>query len=193
MKEPLLDEELVERAKAGDKKAFDLLVRKYQHRVVHIVRRYVNDLDESADVAQEVFIKAYRSLPGFRGESAFFTWLYRIAINTAKNYRLALDRRPPSMDVEAELAEQMEMGYRLHDHHTPESEAHKNDIIEVVLAAVDQLPEDLKTAITLREVEGLSYEEIANAMDCPIGTVRSRISRARAAIDARLRPLIHPD
>jgi RNA polymerase sigma-70 factor (ECF subfamily) len=190
--EQQVDRELVERARAGDKRAFDLLVLKYQQRVANLVSRYVRDHAETLDVTQEAFIKAYRALKNFRGESAFYTWLYRIAINTAKNYLVAQGRRPPGDDVEAETAEQLDVGGRLKEVATPESQLLTDEIAATVKAAVDDLPEDLRTAITLRELEGMSYEEIAEAMSCPIGTVRSRIFRAREAIDKRLQPLLEP-
>lgn len=186
----LLDEELVRRVQAGDKSAFDLLVRKYQHKIVNLIGRYVQDHSETQDVAQEAFIKAYRALPKFRGDSAFYTWLYRIAINTAKNHLIARGRRPVDDGVELEDAEQFEDSGRLREYATPEHMALRDEIQETVFAAIEALPEDLRTAITLRELEGLSYEEIAEAMDCPIGTVRSRIFRAREAIDGKLRPLL---
>jgi len=186
----LLDEELVRRVQAGDKSAFDLLVRKYQHKIVNLIGRYVQDHSETQDVAQEAFIKAYRALPKFRGDSAFYTWLYRIAINTAKNHLIARGRRPADDGVELEDAEQFEDSGRLREYATPEHMALRDEIQETVFAAIEALPEDLRTAITLRELEGLSYEEIAEAMDCPIGTVRSRIFRAREAIDGKLRPLL---
>lgn len=186
------DQLLVGRVQRGDKKAFDLLVLKYQQKVANLISRYVRDPTEVLDVTQEAFIKAYRALPNFRGDSAFYTWLYRIAINTAKNHLAAMNRRPPSSDVEAETAEQMDTGVRLKEYGTPEHLALEAEIAETIKAAIDDLPEDLRTAITLRELEGLSYDEIAKAMECPIGTVRSRIFRAREAIDARLRPLLAP-
>ena len=184
------DDELVARTQAGDKRAFDLLVLKYQQKVANLISRYMRDSSEVQDVTQEAFIKAYRALPGFRGDSAFYTWLYRIAINTVKNHLVAQGRRPPSDDVEAEVAEQMDMGGRLREHATPERELLTDEIARTVQAALDDLPDDLRTAIVLREIEGMSYEEIADAMECPIGTVRSRIFRAREAIDKRLRPLL---
>lgn len=186
------DQLLVERVQRGDKKAFDLLVLKYQHKVANLISRYVRDPAEVLDVAQEAFIKAYRALPNFRGDSAFYTWLYRVAINTAKNHLAAQSRRPPSDDIEAEMAEQMDMGAPLQETDTPEHLALQREIAQTIQRALDDLPDDLRTAITLRELEGLSYEEIAQAMDCPIGTVRSRIFRAREAIDARLKPLLAP-
>jgi RNA polymerase sigma-70 factor (ECF subfamily) len=190
MGERQIDQELVERVQRGDKKAFDLLVLKYQQKVANLVSRYVRDPSETLDVTQEAFIKAYKALPNFRRESAFYTWLYRIAINTAKNYLVAQKRRPPNSDIDAETAEQLDAGARLQEHATPENHLLEKEIAETVNQAIDELPEDLRTAITLRELEGLSYEEIARAMECPVGTVRSRIFRARAAIDAKLQPLL---
>jgi len=186
------DQELVSRAQEGDKRAFDLLVIKYQQKVASLISRYLRDTSEIMDVSQEAFLKAYRALPGFRGESAFYTWLYRIAINTVKNHLVAQGRRPPGGDVEAEVAEQMDMGARLREVGTPERHLLSDEIAQTVQQALDDLPEDLRTAIVLRELEGLTYEEIASAMECPIGTVRSRIFRAREAIDNRLRPLLNP-
>ncbi|ADC62658.1 RNA polymerase sigma factor RpoE [Allochromatium vinosum] len=190
MTERHTDHELVDRAQSGDKRAFDLLVLKYQQKVSNLISRYVRDSAEVMDVTQEAFIKAYRALPGFRGESAFYTWLYRIAVNTVKNHLVAQGRRPPGADIEAEVAEQMDMGGRLREHATPERHLLSDEIATTVQRALDDLPDDLRTAIVLRELEGLSYEEIATAMNCPIGTVRSRIFRAREAIDKRLRPLL---
>jgi RNA polymerase sigma-70 factor (ECF subfamily) len=187
-----VDDALVERARQGDRRAFDLLVLRYQQKVANLVSRYIRDPSETLDVTQEVFIKAYRALHGFRGDSAFYTWLYRIAINTAKNFLVAQSRRPPGNDLEAETAEQLEVGGRLKEYGTPEHELLTEEIAATIKAAVDELPEDLRTAITLRELEGMSYEEIAEAMSCPIGTVRSRIFRAREAIDKRLKPLLQP-
>jgi RNA polymerase sigma-70 factor (ECF subfamily) len=192
MGEREVDQELVSRVQRGDKKAFDLLVLKYQQKVANLVSRYIRDQSETLDVTQEAFIKAYRALPNFRGESAFYTWLYRIAINTAKNFLVAQGRRPPGNDVDAETAEQLDVGTRLKEHATPESHLLTEEIAQTVRQAMDGLPEDLRTAISLRELEGLSYEEIANAMECPVGTVRSRIFRARAAIDSKLKPLLKP-
>jgi len=185
------DKMLVDRVKKGDKKAFDLLVLKYQQKVANIISRYIHDHSEVFDVSQETFIKAYRALPKFRGDSAFYTWLYRIATNTAKNHLAAKGRRPPTDDVEAMTAEQMDSGVRLKDFATPENLAMEEEIANTIRQAVEDLPEDLRTAITLREMDGLSYEEIAQAMDCPIGTVRSRIFRARDAIDIKLKPLLN--
>ncbi|MGD2118834.1 MAG: RNA polymerase sigma factor RpoE [Chromatiales bacterium] len=190
MSDKRLDHELVSKVQRGDKKAFDLLVLKYQQKVANIISRYIKDPHETLDVTQEAFIKAYRALPNFRGDSAFYTWLYRIAINTAKNHLVAQNRRPPGSDIDAETAEQIDSGERLKERETPENLLLKDEIAATVRQAIEDLPEELRTAITLRELEGLSYEEIANAMSCPIGTVRSRIFRAREAIDARLQPLL---
>jgi len=190
MSEQNVDQELVERVQRGDKRAFDLLVLKYQHKIGKLISRYVRDPDEVLDVSQEAFIKAYRALPRFRGESAFYTWLYRIAINTAKNFLVSQGRRPPESDVDVEDAEYLETASAMRDIATPEHLALKDEIEVTVFRAIEQLPEDLRTAITLREMEGLSYEEIAQAMDCPVGTVRSRIFRAREAIDKKLEPLL---
>ena len=190
MVERSIDQELVTRVQKGDKAAFDLLVRKYQYKIAKLISRYVYDRTEVEDVTQEAFIKAYRAINGFRGESAFYTWLYRIAINTAKNYLVSQGRRLPSTDIESEDAELSDFGGTLREVATPESAILTNEIAETVLQALNQLPEDLRTAITLREIDGLSYEEIAAAMDCPIGTVRSRIFRAREAIDRQLKPLL---
>lgn len=190
MGETNVDQELVRRVQQGDKKAFDVLVRKYQQRIVKLISRYVRDQDEALDVAQETFIKAYRALANFRGESAFYTWLYRIAINTAKNYLVSQSRRPPDTDIDAEDAVQFEGDSKLRETDLPEQLVHRDELERVIYEAIDALPDDLRTAITLRELEGLSYEEIAQAMDCPIGTVRSRIFRAREAIEAKLKPLL---
>lgn len=184
------DQLLVERVQKGDKKAFDLLVLKYQQKIANLISRFVSDPSEVLDVTQEAFIKAYRALPNFRGDSAFYTWLYRVAINTAKNHLAAQSRRPPQGDIEAETAEQMDMGTRLKEFDTPEKLALKDEIARTIRDAMDALPDELKTAIFLRELEGLSYDEIAEAMDCPIGTVRSRIFRAREAIDKKVKPLL---
>jgi RNA polymerase sigma-70 factor (ECF subfamily) len=184
------DQLLVERAQRGDRRAFDLLVLKYQQKIVKLVLRYVRDPAEALDVSQEAFIKAYRALPGFRGESAFYTWLYRIAINTAKNYLVSLQRRPVEYDLDPQAAEQYDITTRLRDEDTPEGLAMQDELRRTVESAIAGLPDELRTAILLREIEGLSYEEIASAMECPVGTVRSRIFRAREAIDARIRPLL---
>jgi RNA polymerase sigma-70 factor (ECF subfamily) len=189
-----VDQQLVERAQRGDKRAFELLVAKYQRKLGRLLSRMVRDPSEVEDVTQEAFIKAYRALPSFRGESAFYTWLYRIAINTAKNYLVALGRRAPTTtEFDHEDAENFEEAEGLRDSATPESELHGKQIATTVNRAMEALPEDLRTAITLREIEGLSYEEIAGVMNCPIGTVRSRIFRAREAIAAELRPLLDTD
>ncbi|MGA9032580.1 MAG: RNA polymerase sigma factor RpoE [Sulfuricaulis sp.] len=190
MSERSIDQKLVVRVQKGDKTAFDLLVRKYQHKVAKLVSRYVRDRREVEDVTQEAMIKAYRAIGGFRGESAFYTWLYRIAVNTAKNYLESQGRRPPGSDVEIEGAELIESGEGLRDQATPERQMLTNEIATTVHRVLEHLPPDLRTAITLREIEGMSYEEIAEVMDCPIGTVRSRIFRAREAIDQELRPLM---
>ena len=193
MGENELDLELVKRVQRGDKTAFDLLVRKYQHRIGAVIGRFVHDYAESQDVAQESFIRAYRAIGNFRGDSQFYTWLYRIAVNTAKNHLVAAKRRPPTSDVDAEDAEHFSGATRMHDGDTPEHELLREEIARTVSDAVSHLPEELRQAITLREMDGLSYEEIAETMDCPVGTVRSRIFRAREAIDARLRPLMDSD
>lgn len=184
------DQQLVQRVQAGEKAAFDLLVRKYQHRVLKLVSRFVSDAAEAEDVAQEAFIKAYRALASFRGDSAFYTWLYRIAINTAKNALVSNRRRPVDFDLDLHDPEQYDRHARLKEGDTPEGVLLTEEIRSVVEKAMEQLPEDLRTAIVLRELEGLSYEEIAEAMDCPVGTVRSRIFRAREAIDKKLKPLL---
>jgi RNA polymerase sigma-70 factor (ECF subfamily) len=181
------DRQLVARVQKGDTRAFDMLVLKYQHKIFGLISRYVNDADEVQDVAQEAFIKAYRALPKFRGESAFYTWLYRIAINTAKNYLVSRSRRPPGTDVEAEDAEHYEGGAALRNIETPENVLFGAELKAVVEAAISNLPDDLRTAVTLREFDGLSYEDIADIMNCPVGTVRSRIFRAREAIDSKVR------
>ncbi|WP_111657113.1 RNA polymerase sigma factor RpoE [Isoalcanivorax indicus] len=186
----MTDEELVKRAKKGDSRAFDLLVRKYQHRIFALISRYVRDHDEVQDVAQEAFIKAWRALPRFRGDSAFYTWLYRIAVNTAKNHLVAAGRRPPGSDVDAADAEQFIGADGLHEVGTPESLALSHELETAIHEAINGLPQELKTAVTLREFDGLSYEDIAAVMDCPVGTVRSRIFRAREAIDQVVRPLM---
>ena len=190
MSEAQLDQLLVERVQKGDKSAFDLLINKYQHRIISLVSRYVSDHAEAQDVAQEAFIKAYRAIGKFRGDSAFYTWIYRIAINTAKNHLVALKRRPPASDIDAVDAEQYDMDSRLKDKGTPENELMRDEIKRTVYDTIAALPDDLRTAIMLREMEGMSYEDIALTMDCPIGTVRSRIFRARDAIDVKLRPLV---
>ena len=189
-----VDQQLVERAQRGDRRAFELLVVKYQRKLARLLSRLVRDPAEVEDVTQEAFIKAYRALPSFRGDSAFYTWLYRIAINTAKNYLVAMGRRAPtSTGFDNEDAESFEDAEQLRDAATPEGELIGKQIAATVNRALEQLPDDLRTAITLREIEGLSYEEIANVMNCPIGTVRSRIFRARESIAAELRPLLGTD
>jgi RNA polymerase sigma-70 factor (ECF subfamily) len=190
MSERKIDQALVERVQQGDKTAFDVLVLKYQNKIIKLVNRYVHDPDEAMDVAQEAFIKAYRALGRFRGDSAFYTWIYRIAINTAKNYLVATNRRPPGDDIDAQEAEQYEGAMGLKEYDTPEHLLLKDEIQNTIARAIDELPDDLRTAITLRELEGMSYEEIAVTMECPIGTVRSRIFRARNAIDIKLQPLL---
>ncbi|MGM0481396.1 MAG: RNA polymerase sigma factor RpoE [Pseudomonadota bacterium] len=190
MSTKITDQQLVERVQQGDNRAFDLLVKKYQHKVMSLISRYVKQPGDVADVSQEAFIKAYKALPKFRGDSAFYTWLYRIAVNTAKNYLVAQGRKPPAADVDAENAEYIETAGALKDAASPERQLLTDEIQSVVLKAIEDLPDDLRQAITLREIEGLGYEEIAVAMDCPIGTVRSRIFRAREAIDNQLRPLL---
>ncbi len=184
------DAMLVERVRKGDKSAFDLLVVKYQHKVLALINRYVKDRSEAEDVAQEAFIKAYRALKNFRGDSQFYTWLYRIAVNTAKNHLVSRGRRPPGDDVQIEDAEYHGGGEALQDSDTPDGELLRSELERVVFTTMNNLPEDLKSAIVLRELEGLSYEEIAEVMSCPVGTVRSRIFRAREAINEKIRPLM---
>ena len=186
---PNLDQELVALVQTGDKRAFDQLVLKYQVRIANLVSRYVYDPAEVEDVVQEVFIKAYRAIGRFRGDSAFYTWIYRIAVNTAKNHLVSQSRRPPGRDVEASEVVNSEVGRDLHETATPEAHFMSDELADCVNGALDNLPADLREAITLREIEGLSYEEIATAMSCPIGTVRSRIFRARDAIDKELQKL----
>ena len=190
MGEQQIDQVLVERVQSGDKRAFDLLVGKYQHKIANLIGRYVRENADVQDLVQETFIKAYRALANFRGESAFYTWLYRIAINTAKNHLVAAGRRPPRDDVDAQDAEQFEAGSGLKEYATPERLALRGELAGTIQDAIEALPEELRVAIVLRELEGLSYEEIASAMECPIGTVRSRIFRARDAIDKQIRPLL---
>ncbi|UTH73710.1 RNA polymerase sigma factor RpoE [Chromobacterium sp. IIBBL 290-4] len=186
-----IDQQLVERAQRGEKRAFDLLVAKYQRRLARLLSRFIRDGSDIEDVTQEAFIKAYRALPSFRGESAFYTWLYRIGINTAKNFLSSSGRRPVvNSEIEDEDGESFDMASQIPDLNTPETELMNKEILATVNAAVEALPEELRTAISLREMEGLSYDEIAAVMDCPIGTVRSRIFRAREAIAAELRPLL---
>ena len=191
MSEREIDQQLVTRAQSGDKLAFGLLVEKYQRKLARLLSRFIRDPAEVEDVTQEAFIKAYRALPAFRGDSAFYTWLYRIGINTAKNYLMAMGRRAPtSTEVEAEEAEGFDEGEQLRDINTPESLLLSSEIAATVNSTIEQLPEELRTAIQMREIEGMSYEDIAKAMNCPIGTVRSRIFRAREAIAEQLRPLL---
>lgn len=187
----LTDQQLVKRVQEGDKQAFDLLVLKYQHKIIGLVGRYVFDHHEAMDVAQEAFIKAYRALPRFRGDSAFYTWLYRIAINTAKNHLVSRGRRPPDVDVDVGDAAYQPTSEMLQELDTPENNLYKDELEKAVYKTLDQLPEDLRMALTLREFEGMSYEEIAQVMDCPVGTVRSRIFRAREAIDQVVKPMMH--
>ncbi|SET63062.1 RNA polymerase sigma factor RpoE [Thalassotalea agarivorans] len=190
MSEQNIDQQLVERVQQGDKAAFNLLVTKYQSKVANLVSRYVKNQADVADIVQEAFIKAYRALANFRGESAFYTWLYRIAVNTAKNHLVASGRKPPGSDIEIEDAEIYDSGEALRENASPEQLMLTQEIKQVVFNTIEQLPEDLRTAINLRELEGLSYEEIATIMECPVGTVRSRIFRAREAIDKKLKPLL---
>ncbi len=178
------------RAKAGDQLAFELLLRKYQHKVLKLIMRYVRDMDEAMDLTQETFIKAWKALGSFRGDSAFYTWIYRIAVNTAKNHLVSVQRQPYKVDLDADETDQYAAEPGLTTRDTPEDELMGEELHQVVMASIADLPEDLRTAITLRELEGLSYEDIAEVMGCPIGTVRSRIFRAREAIDKRLKPLI---
>ena len=189
-KKEATDQQLVVRVQKGDKRAFDLLVLKYQSRMHAIVGRFVRDTDEVADVVQESFIKAYRALPKFRGESQFYTWLYRIAVNTAKNYLVARSRRPPGSDIDAMDAEYYDGSDYLKDLGTPENNLFRDELAALIHKAIADLPEDLRTAVTLREFEGLSYDEIATIMDCPVGTVRSRIFRARETIDLQVVKLV---
>ncbi|AOM01967.1 RNA polymerase sigma factor RpoE [Cobetia marina] len=186
------DQQLVERAQKGDNRAFDLLVNKYQHKILGLISRYVHDHAEVQDVAQEAFIKAYRALPNFRAESAFYTWMYRIAINTAKNHLVSRGRRPPGTDLDIGDAEVLDQSGRLADVETPEAAMARDELEKVVFDAIEKLPEDLRTAITLREFDGLSYEDIAEVMQCPVGTVRSRIFRARESVDKAIQGLLSP-
>lgn len=184
------DQQLVERAQKGDNRAFDLLVRKYQHKIIGLISRYVHDHSEVQDVAQEAFIKAYRALGNFRSESAFYTWMYRIAINTAKNHLVSRSRRPPGNDMDISDAEIVDQSGRLSDSESPEASIARDQLEAAVYEAIENLPDDLRTAITLRELDGLAYEDIAQVMQCPVGTVRSRIFRAREAVDEHIRPLV---
>lgn len=184
------DQRLVDRVLAGDKNAFNMLVLRYQHRVAALVGRFVHDAQEAEDVCQEAFIKAYRALPLFRGDSAFYTWLYRIAANTAKNHLVSRNRRPPASDLDVDEAEVSEIGTVLREIENPEGSLATEKLKQAINTAVEDLPEDLRTAFTLREFSGLSYEDITEVMDCPVGTVRSRIFRAREAIDKKIRDLL---
>jgi RNA polymerase sigma-70 factor (ECF subfamily) len=190
MSEQELDWQIVQRVQQGEQAAFNVLVRKYQHRIANLISRYVSCQGDVPDVMQDAFIKAYRALPGFRGDSAFYTWLYRIAVNSAKNYLTASGRKPPSADIDVDDADSYEGSDALKVQESPEQLLLTEEIRLVVFNTIEQLPEDLRVAITLRELDGMSYEEIAEVMGCPIGTVRSRIFRAREAIDAKLKPLI---
>ncbi len=184
------DKELVRRVQKGDRYAFDLLFSRYQHKILNLVSRYLRDPQDVEDVTQEAFIKAFRALPRFRGESAFYTWLYRIAINTAKNHLVARGRRPPGVDVDMEDAEFMDGADALRESESPEAALERDELSAAIDLAISQLPDDLRSAVTLREFDGLSYEQIAHIMDCPVGTVRSRIFRARESIDAHIEPLL---
>jgi RNA polymerase sigma-70 factor (ECF subfamily) len=184
------DQQLVDRVLSGNKNAFNLLVLRYQHRVSALVGRLIHDSHEAEDVCQEAFIKAYKALPLFRGDSAFYTWLYRIAVNTAKNYLVSRKRRPPAGDMEVEDAEQSDVGSMLRDIENPEGKLATANLKLVIEQAIEDLPEDLRTAFTLREFSGLSYEDITEVMDCPVGTVRSRIFRAREAIDRKIKDIL---
>ena len=190
IKKPDTDQALVKRVQKGDQRAFDLLVLKYQHKVIGVVSRYVRNRADMEDIAQEAFIKAYRALPNFRGDSAFYTWLYRIAINTAKNHLVSQSRRPPATDVDAQDAEYLYGDSDLQDIQNPENLLFSEELKQVVDRAIKELPDDLRTAVTLREYDGLSYEEIAEVMECPVGTVRSRIFRGREAIENEIQPLM---
>lgn len=184
------DQELVRRVKRGDRTAFDMLFTRYQHKILGLIGRHLHDPSEVEDVAQEAFVKAFRALPRFRGESAFYTWLYRIAINTAKNHIAAKSRRPPSVDIDAEEAQWTDGAEQLRDSEDPEAVAARDELSAEIDRAINALPDNLRSAVTLREIEGLSYDQIASIMDCPVGTVRSRIFRAREAIDVRIRPYL---
>jgi len=184
------DSQLVRRVQKGDKGAFDILVLKYQHKIVNLVMRYVRDPEQAMDISQEAFIKAYRALPRFRGDSAFYTWLYRIAVNTAKNHLAAQRRRPMDVELDLQDPEQFDLHARLKETDTPEAVMISREMMETVEQAIQSLPDDLRTAIILRELDGMSYEEIAETMECPVGTVRSRIFRARDAISKKVGSLI---
>ena len=190
MADNITDKEIIERVKNGDKKAYDLLVLKYQQRVINLISRFVKNHADALDVSQETFIKAYKALPNFRGESAFYTWLYRIAVNTAKNHLTVQSRKITKSDYDVTEIEQIEGNMSLTEQTTPENLLFKDELQETVLNTIENLPEDLKSAIMLREIEGLSYEEIAAVMECPVGTVRSRIFRARETIDKKIKPLL---
>jgi RNA polymerase sigma-70 factor (ECF subfamily) len=190
MADNITDKEIIERVKNGDKKAYDLLVLKYQQRVINLISRFVKNHADALDISQDTFIKAYKALPNFRGESAFYTWLYRIAVNTAKNHLTVQSRKITKSDYDVTEIEQIEGNMSLTEQTTPENLLLKDELQETVLNAIENLPEDLKSAIMLREIEGLSYAEIAAAMECPVGTVRSRIFRAREIIDNKIKPLL---
>ncbi len=187
------DQQLVERVQSGDKRAFDLLVRKYQHKIAALVSRYIQDSHEVLDVTQEAFIKAYRAIGNFRAESAFYTWLYRIAINTAKNHIVSRGRRPPGTDIDYDDAEILNNDGRLNDNASPDKRLERDQLEATVYSAISALPDELRTAITLREMDGMSYEDIAQVMQCPVGTVRSRIFRAREAVDREIKRLLDPE
>jgi len=188
--QPASDQQLVSRVQKGDRRAFDLLVVKYQHRILALVGRFIADHAEAQDVTQEAFIKAYRALPSFRGDSQFYTWMYRIAVNTAKNHLISRGRKTPTQDIDLDDAAFFADEANMKDVDTPDGLLQRDQLREVVFAAIEELPEELRRAVTLRELEGMSYEEIAEAMNCPIGTVRSRIFRAREAIEKKMRPLL---
>ena len=190
MADNITDKEIIERVKNGDKKAYDLLVLKYQQRVINLISRFVKNYADALDISQETFIKAYKALPNFRGESAFYTWLYRIAVNTAKNHLTVQSRKITKSDYDVAEIEQIEGNMTLTEQTTPENLLIKDELQETILNTIENLPEDLKSAIMLREIEGLSYEEIAAVMECPVGTVRSRIFRARETIDNKIKPLL---
>ena len=193
MSEQIADQQIVERVQLGDKNAYGLLVTKYQQKVSYLVSRYVKNSGDVADVTQEAFIKAYRALPNFRGDSAFYTWLYRIAVNSAKNYLVSQGRKPPASDVDAEEADYYDGSDALKENNSPEKSLMSEQMAKLLFEAMEKLPEDLRMAISLRELEGLSYEDISNIMDCPVGTVRSRIFRAREALDKVIQPLLMND
>ncbi|WP_301388991.1 RNA polymerase sigma factor RpoE [Thalassolituus sp. UBA2590] len=188
--QPASDQQLVSRVQKGDRRAFDLLVVKYQHRILSLVGRFISDHAEAQDVTQEAFIKAYRALPSFRGDSQFYTWMYRIAVNTAKNHLISRGRKTPTQDIDLDDAAYFADEANMKDVETPDGLLQRDQLRKVVFDAIEDLPDELRRAVTLRELEGLSYEEIAEAMNCPIGTVRSRIFRAREAIEKKMRPLL---